>query len=161
MAPGLKKIFMISESSVQNFMLLSQNTELVYISCLNGSTIKAVNGSPFPVKGSVTLPLEVGSSTSKERFLIADIGQSFEVDGILGVDILRAHRGQIDLENERVRYDGTWISCVSTSSEVVAASDITIEPRHVSFIKVALPTGGYVICSTISSALAFSRSLSL
>ena len=105
--------------------------------------LKAVNGSPFPVKGSVTLPLEVGSSTSKERFLIADIGQSFEVDGILGVDILRAHRGQIDLENERVRYDGTWISCVSTSSEVVAASDITIEPRHVSFIKVALPTGGY------------------
>ena len=78
--------------------------------------------------------------SSDEAFLVADIGQSFDVDGIIGVDSLRAHKGQVDLENDRVRYDGIWIPCyVASSADVLTAKGVTIEPGSVSSITVTLP----------------------
>ena len=106
-----------------------------------GVSLRAVNGSPFPVKGTVVLPLAVSSVVSNEAFLVADIGQSFDVDGILGVDILRAHKGQIDLENDQVRYDGVWTPCqVASGTDVVTFEGVTIEPGCVSSITVTLPS---------------------
>ena len=104
-------------------------------------SLRAVNGSTFPVKGTVVLPLAVSSIVSNEAFLLADIGQSFDVDGILGVDILRAHKGQIDLENDQVRYDGVWTPCqVASGTDVVTSEGVTIEPGCVSSITVTLPS---------------------
>ena len=55
--------------------------------------LKAVNGGTFSVEGKVAVHLDVSEELegSIENFLVADISKSFDVDGILGRDILKPH----------------------------------------------------------------------
>ena len=81
--------------------------------------LRAVNGSSFPVEGKIIVSLDVMGNgfSSKESFLIADISKSFDVDGILGLNVLKKHSVQVDLEEDRIEYDGVWVSCLGSKAE--------------------------------------------
>ena len=81
--------------------------------------LRAVNGSSFPVVGKIKVSLDVmgNGCSSKENFLIADISKSFDVDGILGLDVLKKHSVQVDLEEDKIEYDGVWVSCLGSKDK--------------------------------------------
>ena len=109
--------------------------------------LRAVNGGCFPVDGKTMVCLDVtGKETSSmERFLIADISKSFDVDGILGLDILKPHKVQVDLEKGRLKYDGMWIPCVGSEGEeyvCTLSADVIVEPRCAALLKASLGSYG-------------------
>ena len=109
--------------------------------------LRAVNGGCFPVDGKTMVYLDVtGKETSSmERFLIADISKSFDVDGILGLDILKPHKVQVDLEKGRLKYDGMWIPCVGSEDEeyvCTLSADVIVEPRCAALLKASLGSYG-------------------
>ena len=81
--------------------------------------LRAVNGRSFPVVGKIKVSLDVmgNGCSSKENFLIADISKSFDVDGILGLDVLKKHSVQVDLEEDKIEYDGVWVSCLGSKDK--------------------------------------------
>ena len=92
--------------------------------------LNAVNGSNFPVRGLVRLPMQIvrESEPLEEEFLVAELADSFEVDGILGMDIMKAHGVNIDLQRDVLTWGGEEICCLGMDSGGVLTHELEVEP---------------------------------
>ena len=92
--------------------------------------LNALNGSNFPVRGLVRLPMQIvrESEPLEEEFLVAELVDSFEVDGILGMDIMKAHGVNIDLQRDALTWSGEEICCLGMDSGGVLTHELEVEP---------------------------------
>jgi hypothetical protein len=104
-------------------------------------SLEAVNGTSCPVHGLFRAPMVVSDEAEarREEFLVADIEKSFEVDGILGLDIIKLGQGIIDFENQKIRLNGVWINTFQAKTTVMVAENSHLLPRSVSYVKVVIP----------------------
>jgi hypothetical protein len=102
--------------------------------------LQAVNGTEFPVMGILNTPMEMGqvSITKKEPFLVAQI-EHFEVDGILGLDLMKSHKAVIDVGNNQLYFSGQWIPCLCGERTVSLTEKVTIEPHCARIRRLTVP----------------------
>jgi transposase InsO family protein len=102
--------------------------------------LQAVNGTVFPVMGILNTPMEIGqvSITKRESFLIAQIDH-FDVDGILGMDIMKPYKAIIDIDNNRLSFNGQWIPCLCGEETVSVTDNVIIEPHCARIIQLTVP----------------------
>lgn len=69
--------------------------------------LRQANGTPIEVFGETTLSMQFGTKEHKVAVVIADI----EVDGIIGMDFLKATNSTIDCDQMTIRFQGVVITC--------------------------------------------------
>ena len=67
-------------------------------------SLKTVTGQKIPIIGQIKLPFETGSVRMIHNFLVAEITE----DCVLGLDFLKAHNCQVDLERGIITVNGTY-----------------------------------------------------
>ena len=98
-------------------------------------TLEAVNDTLFPVKGVFKAPLVIDDNIKSVRkeFIVADIEGFFDVDGILGMDIMRPLGAVVDVENCQIKLQGVWLPTFRGNSTAILAEEIKLPPQSVSF----------------------------
>ena len=101
-------------------------------------TLNAVN---LPVQGLARVSLKINRDLEPydEEFLVAELTDSFEVDGILGMDIMRAHCVTIDLQRDVLTFDGEEMPCFGTDSGGVLNHELVMESGQAAVAYLTVP----------------------